>query len=59
MERAEVLKRVIGILTEAQDIRRAVETGQDGTGNGEGTVPARGTVSATSPPRPPGWPRRS
>ncbi|MFI1285648.1 hypothetical protein ACH4U5_33670 [Streptomyces sp. NPDC020858] len=35
MERAEVLKRVIGILTEAQDIRRAVETGQDGTGDGE------------------------
>ncbi|MGW7440018.1 hypothetical protein [Streptomyces sp. NPDC054849] len=36
MERAEVLKRVIGILTEAQDIRRAVETGQDGNGDGEG-----------------------
>ncbi len=27
---------MIGILTEAQDIRRAVETGQDGAGNGEG-----------------------
>lgn len=36
MERAEVLKRVIGILTEAQDIRQAVETGQDGDGDGEG-----------------------
>lgn len=34
MERAEVLKRVIGILTEAQDIRRAAETGQDATGHG-------------------------
>ncbi|MER5930897.1 hypothetical protein [Streptomyces sp. NPDC002054] len=29
MERAEVLKRVIGILTEAQDIRRAAEAGTD------------------------------
>ncbi|MET9604191.1 hypothetical protein ABZZ17_03890 [Streptomyces sp. NPDC006512] len=28
MERAEVLKRVIGILTEAQDIRRAAEAGE-------------------------------
>ncbi|MFB0630752.1 hypothetical protein [Streptomyces sp. AB3(2024)] len=36
MERAEVLKRVIGILTEAQDIRRAVESGQDATGEGSG-----------------------
>lgn len=41
MERAEVLKRVIGILTEAQDIRRAVETegdaaGDDGYGHGDG-----------------------
>ncbi|MET8754321.1 hypothetical protein ABZW32_30140 [Streptomyces sp. NPDC004667] len=34
MERAEVLKRVIGILTEAQDIRRAVESGLDTTGEG-------------------------
>lgn len=34
MERAEVLKRVIGILTEAQDVRRAVESGQDTTGEG-------------------------
>ncbi|QES46678.1 hypothetical protein DEJ50_01240 [Streptomyces venezuelae] len=31
MERAEVLKRVIGILTEAQDIRRAAEAGRNGT----------------------------
>ncbi|MFE5811002.1 hypothetical protein OG444_01575 [Streptomyces sp. NBC_01232] len=30
MERAEVLKRVIGILTDAQDIRRAAEAGDDG-----------------------------
>lgn len=30
MERAEVLKRVIGILTEAQEIRRAVEEESDG-----------------------------
>ncbi|KIF03934.1 hypothetical protein PL81_21505 [Streptomyces sp. RSD-27] len=29
MERAEILKRVIGILTEAQDVRRAVENGRD------------------------------
>lgn len=36
MERAEVLKRVIGILTEAQDIRRAVESGRDGDGDGYG-----------------------
>ncbi|MEV7174738.1 hypothetical protein AB0O18_34225 [Streptomyces sp. NPDC093224] len=28
MERAEVLKRVIGILTDAQDIRRAAEAGE-------------------------------
>ncbi|WKD36880.1 hypothetical protein [Streptomyces xanthophaeus] len=34
MERAEVLKRVIGILTDAQDIRRAAEAGED-DGNGE------------------------
>ncbi|MFD6972006.1 hypothetical protein [Streptomyces sp. NPDC059979] len=46
MERAEVLKRVIGILTEAQDIRRAVETGQDGTGDGEGD--GAGDVSAAT-----------
>ncbi|MFF1506146.1 hypothetical protein [Streptomyces sp. NPDC058326] len=29
MERAEVLRRVIGILTEAQEIRRAVEEGDE------------------------------
>ncbi|MET9962269.1 hypothetical protein ABZ128_24965 [Streptomyces sp. NPDC006326] len=29
MERAEILKRVIGILTEAQEIRRAVEAGEE------------------------------
>ncbi|MGW6686232.1 hypothetical protein [Streptomyces sp. NPDC054961] len=29
MERAEVLKRVIGILTEAQDVRRAAENGHE------------------------------
>lgn len=29
MERSEVLKRVIGILTEAQEIRRAAEAGED------------------------------
>ncbi|MER6448066.1 hypothetical protein [Streptomyces venezuelae] len=34
MERAEVLKRVIGILTDAQDIRRAAEAGE-ADGNGE------------------------
>ncbi|MGW1641309.1 hypothetical protein [Streptomyces lavendulae] len=34
MERAEVLKRVIGILTEAQDVRRAVESGEDAAGDG-------------------------
>ncbi|MEV8533849.1 hypothetical protein [Streptomyces sp. NPDC051211] len=36
MERAEVLKRVIGILTEAQEIRRAAEGGLEDTGNGDG-----------------------
>ncbi|MFF4422517.1 hypothetical protein ACFY04_17335 [Streptomyces sp. NPDC001549] len=44
MERAEVLKRVIGILTDAQDIRRAAETGED-DGNGEA-----GEDGAGSPP---------
>ncbi|MFE4265123.1 hypothetical protein [Streptomyces sp. NPDC056883] len=34
MERTEVLKRVIGILTEAQDIRRAVESERDTNGDG-------------------------
>ncbi|MDD9381150.1 hypothetical protein M8Z33_31775 [Streptomyces sp. ZAF1911] len=37
MERTEVLKRVIGILTEAQDIRRAVETERDTNGDGADT----------------------
>ncbi|MFD3540327.1 hypothetical protein ACFWUQ_12610 [Streptomyces sp. NPDC058662] len=32
MQRAEVLKRVIGILTEAQEIRRAAEAGEDDSG---------------------------
>ncbi|MFF1494443.1 hypothetical protein [Streptomyces sp. NPDC058304] len=32
MERAEVLKRVIGILTEAQEIRRAAEAGEHDDG---------------------------
>ncbi|MDX3537113.1 hypothetical protein PV721_22600 [Streptomyces sp. MB09-01] len=32
MRRAEVLKRVIGILTEAQEIRRAAEAGEDDDG---------------------------
>ncbi|MFJ6757782.1 MULTISPECIES: hypothetical protein [unclassified Streptomyces] len=34
MRRAEVLKRVIGILTEAQEIRRAAEAGEDDDGPG-------------------------
>ncbi|WP_327413094.1 hypothetical protein [Streptomyces sp. NBC_01233] len=32
MRRAEVLKRVIGILTEAQEIRRAAEAGEEDDG---------------------------
>ncbi|WP_314246153.1 hypothetical protein [Streptomyces sp. DSM 40907] len=36
MERAEVLKRVIGILTDAQDIRRAAEAGEDDGNGGDG-----------------------
>ncbi|WP_371680670.1 hypothetical protein [Streptomyces sp. NBC_01276] len=48
MERAEVLKRVIGILTEAQDIRRAVEGGQDATGDGHGDGPAATAGVATT-----------
>ncbi|MFI6148629.1 hypothetical protein [Streptomyces sp. NPDC051109] len=52
MERAEVLKRVIGILTEAQDIRRAVESGQDDDGYGdvheEGDGPAATAGVATT-----------
>ncbi|MET9470137.1 hypothetical protein ABZY44_36155 [Streptomyces sp. NPDC006544] len=42
MERAEVLKRVIGILTEAQDIRRAAEAGQEDTGGAYGDGDAGG-----------------
>ncbi len=33
MERAEILKRVIGILTEAQEIRRAAEEGEEEENN--------------------------
>ncbi|MFJ9644084.1 hypothetical protein ACWEPM_16800 [Streptomyces sp. NPDC004244] len=36
MERAEILKRVIGILTEAQDIRLAAEAGEDVDAQGAG-----------------------
>lgn len=39
---------MIGILTEAQDIRRAVETGQDGTGDGEGDGDGADDVSAAT-----------
>ncbi|MFF1413499.1 hypothetical protein ACFVX6_27590 [Streptomyces sp. NPDC058289] len=52
MERAEVLKRVIGILTEAQNIRRAVESerdanpiGDDGDGAGDDTEATAGVAS--------------
>ncbi|MER6779674.1 MULTISPECIES: hypothetical protein [unclassified Streptomyces] len=52
MERAEVLKRVIGILTEAQDIRRAIESGQDDDGfddaHGDGDAPAARAGVATT-----------
>ncbi|MFJ3921924.1 hypothetical protein [Streptomyces sp. NPDC090022] len=41
MERAEVLKRVIGILTETQEIRRAAEAGE----NGEVSGPEAGVVT--------------
>ncbi|MGW7329394.1 hypothetical protein ACWGIU_12560 [Streptomyces sp. NPDC054840] len=53
MERAEVLKRVIGILTDAQDIRRAAEAGEidengengeDGAG-GAGSAPTAGVAT--------------
>ncbi|MET9692339.1 hypothetical protein ABZY81_28320 [Streptomyces sp. NPDC006514] len=47
MERAEVLKRVIAILTDAQDIRRAAEAGEsDGSGEAGGT----GEDGVGSPP---------
>ncbi|MFD7256861.1 hypothetical protein [Streptomyces sp. NPDC059874] len=38
MERAEVLKRVIGILTEAQEIRRMAEAGEENDGGGNAGV---------------------
>ncbi|MEU3312659.1 hypothetical protein ACGFY6_17960 [Streptomyces sp. NPDC048387] len=44
MERAEILKRVIGILTEAQDIRRAVETGTDDEDGGGADEPGVATL---------------
>ncbi|MFE2252769.1 hypothetical protein [Streptomyces lavendulae] len=44
MERAEVLKRVIGILTEAQDVRRAVESGEDTAGDGPDATPGVATT---------------
>ncbi|MFE2327761.1 hypothetical protein ACFXD5_28290 [Streptomyces sp. NPDC059385] len=46
MERAEVLKRVIGILTEAQEIRRAAEAGEDADGH-EGDRSATAGVVTT------------
>ncbi|WP_328792423.1 MULTISPECIES: hypothetical protein [unclassified Streptomyces] len=50
MERAEVLKRVIAILTDAQDIRRAAEAGE-GDGSGEaGESGGIGEDGAGSPP---------
>ncbi|MGZ9928475.1 hypothetical protein ACXNSR_01135 [Streptomyces sp. NC-S4] len=50
MERAEVLKRVIAILTDAQDIRRAAEAGvSDGGGEageeGAGSPPTAGVAT--------------
>ncbi|MFB6559830.1 MULTISPECIES: hypothetical protein [unclassified Streptomyces] len=47
MERAEVLKRVIAILTDAQDIRRAAEAGER---DGSGEVGGTGEDGAGSPP---------
>ncbi|MCY0925371.1 hypothetical protein OTB20_03965 [Streptomyces sp. H27-H1] len=47
MERAEVLKRVIGILTEAQDIRRAVETGEEDDEDTDGGPTAAPGVATT------------
>ncbi|GAA0316407.1 hypothetical protein GCM10010302_64390 [Streptomyces polychromogenes] len=43
MERAEILKRVIGILTEAQDVRRAVETDLDEDTGPDGDTGPAGT----------------
>lgn len=48
MERGEVLKRVIGILTEAQDIRRAAESGREGPGHDDEQA---GDVAAGDVPR--------
>ncbi|MFB6823311.1 hypothetical protein ACFCXA_17195 [Streptomyces virginiae] len=50
MERAEVLKRVIGILTDAQDIRRAAEAGEldehvDAGEDGAGAAPTAGVAT--------------
>ncbi|MFI1064148.1 MULTISPECIES: hypothetical protein [Streptomyces] len=45
MERAEVLKRVIGILTDAQDIRRAVEAGENGDQGEHEEAPAAAGVA--------------
>ncbi|MFD9301945.1 hypothetical protein ACFWCB_04450 [Streptomyces sp. NPDC060048] len=45
MERAEVLKRVIGILTEAQDIRRAVETGEEDSDGGDDPAATAGVAT--------------
>ncbi|GAA2624981.1 hypothetical protein GCM10010425_21330 [Streptomyces spororaveus] len=45
MERAEVLKRVIGILTDAQDIRRAVEAGENGDQGEQEEAPAAGVAT--------------
>ncbi|MGW6574131.1 hypothetical protein ACWGAN_18435 [Streptomyces sp. NPDC054945] len=50
MERAEVLKRVIGILTDAQDIRRAAEAGEidengEGGEGGAGSAPTAGVAT--------------
>ncbi|MFF4364972.1 hypothetical protein [Streptomyces sp. NPDC001594] len=44
MERAEILKRVIGILTEAQDVRRAVESGPDDEDAGPQEAPGVATL---------------
>ncbi|MFE2167278.1 hypothetical protein ACFXB3_19780 [Streptomyces sp. NPDC059447] len=45
MERAEVLKRVIGILTEAQEIRRAAEAGEDADGHEGDRAATAGVVT--------------
>ncbi|MFJ8011458.1 hypothetical protein [Streptomyces sp. NPDC096339] len=45
MERSEVLKRVIGILTEAQEIRRAAETGEDADGHDDDLAATAGVAT--------------